>query len=290
MNVPSTRPVAVGIDGSAESQAALEWAAREATRRGLPLRLAHAWMEETLFVPTPPDETVARRLLDQAAAEVSAGHPELSVTTRLVPDTAASGLVSESSEAELLVLGSRGHGAVIGFLLGSVSQPVIAHAACPVVSVRATEARRTTEGDEVVVGLRDLGPDSGRLLDFAFTSAAVRGAAVRAVHVWGAPSMFGSDVPDMLQQRGHQPVEDQQAALLSEALAPWRERHPSVRVAERLRFGNASEELLAATSHGAAMVVVGRRLHRPRLSPHIGGVAHAALHHAACPVAVVPYG
>ncbi|WP_461036929.1 universal stress protein [Streptomyces mayteni] len=283
-------PITVGVDGSTESQAALEWAAREATRRELPLRLTHAWMEEALFMPTPPDEGVARRLIEGAEAEVRSGHPELTVTTRLVPDTAASGLVGESEDAELLVLGSRGHGTVVGFLLGSVGQPVIAHAACPVVSVRSIEARRTMEGDEVVVGLSDLGPGSEPLLDAAFTTAAGRGAGVRAVHVWGAPSTFGRDIPDLLQRRGHQPVEDQQARLLSETLDPWRERYPRVRVTEHLRFGNAAEELLAATSFRAALVVVGRRVHRPHLSLRIGPVAHAALHHASCPVAVVPYG
>ncbi len=292
--IGTDRPVAVGLDGSPESQAAAEWGAREAAALALPLRLVHAWVDEPLYGAPAPEREAAERLLGQAAAELSQRYPTLSVTTELLASTATEGLTALAEEAELLVLGSRGHGAIMGFLLGSVGLPVIAHAKRPVVLVRPEEDReRAVEGgdevDEVVVGLKDLGPAVVGLLDFAFTAAAARGAAVRAVRAWGTPSLFGSDVPGDPAAETQGGVEEQEGRALAQVLDPWRQRYPGVPVIEHLRFGNASEVLLSAAAFRAALVVVGRRRTRPRLGLRIGPVVHAALHHARPPVAVIPY-
>ena len=74
-----------------------------------------------------------------------------------------------------------------------------------------------------------------------------------------------------------------------EALAPWRERYPDVPVAEHVELGSAGQVLLSV-SGGAQLLVVGRRARRGAVGPRIGSVAHAALHLAPCPVAVVPQG
>ncbi|MGP3969266.1 universal stress protein [Streptomyces sp. 6N223] len=283
-------PIAVGVDGSKESKAACEWAAHEAAYRALPLRLVHAWIDEPLYAPPAPEREAAERLLDGCEAEVSERFPGLTVTTELLPATAAAGLTEEADRSEMLVLGSRGHTAIVGFLLGSVGLPVIAHATHPVVLVRPVALESSIEeGDEVVVGLKDLGPAASGVLDFAFTSAAARGAAVRAVRAWGEPSLFGADVPGDLESPTHQGIEEREGLALAGALDPWRQRFPGVPVVEHLRFGNASEVLLTAAAFRAALVVVGRRRRRPRLGLRVGPVVHAALHHARPPVAVVPY-
>jgi nucleotide-binding universal stress UspA family protein len=284
-------PIAVGVDGSRESRAAAEWAAREAAYRERPLLLVHAWIDEPLYAPPAPEHEAAQALLDQARGEVTERYPALTVTTELLPATAAAGLTEQTEHAEMLVLGSRGHSAIVGFLLGSVGLPVIAHASNPVVLVRpvALETPAVDEGDEVVVGLKDLGPAADGLLGFAFASAAARGAAVRAVRAWGAPSLFGSDVPHELEGAAHDGMEEREGRALAAALDPWRRRYPGVPVIEHLRFGNASEVLLTAASFRATLVVVGRRAHRPVLGLRVGPVVHAALHHARPPVAVVPY-
>ncbi|UCM87770.1 universal stress protein [Streptomyces marincola] len=310
------RPLTVGVDGSPQSLAAAHWAAREAERRGLPLRLVHAWINEPLLVPPDPDEEVARGLLDRTRATIAEAHPDVPLSAGLLPEVATTGLAEESGRAEMLVLGSRGHGPVLGFLLGSVGLPVIAHATCPVVLVRSgrdRDGRSGPDGEppadgtrgpesggdagdagdagEIVVAIKDAGPAALPLLDFAFTTAAARGAAVRAVRAWGTPSLFGADVPDSLEANAGaaKDLEGAEADVLSGVLAPWRRRHPEVPVTEHLRFGNAAEVLLSAALPHAGLVVVGRRPHHRLLGTRIGPVVHAVLHHAWAPVAVVPY-
>ena len=100
-------------------------------------------------------------------------------------------LVAAAADAELLVLGSRGHGPVVGFLLGSVGQQVIAEAARPVVLVRAGDrASAEAAGREIVVGQQGDPEDSADVLRFAFETAAARGATVRAVRAWTLPPVF----------------------------------------------------------------------------------------------------
>ncbi|MBL1067712.1 universal stress protein [Streptomyces sp. 7-21] len=294
------RPVAVGVDGSRASRVAADWAAREAARRGLPLLLVHAWTDEPLNPPTATDREAAQRLLDDARTEVAARYPSLPVSVRLLPAVPVAGLAEVSREAAVTVLGSRGHGALLGFLLGSVGLPVVAHAEGPVVLVRPHgdvrggpepgSAARPEEGDEVVVGLGSLGAAADPLLSFAFTAARARGAAVRAVRAWGSPSLFGPEVPRELETAEHRSAEAEEGRALAATLDPWRARFPQVPVIEHLRFGNASEVLLAAAAFRAVLLVTGRHRNRPRLGTRVGPVVHAALHHARPPVAVVPYG
>ena len=137
--------IVVGIDGSAGAEQALKFAAGEAALRGVPLRVVAACHLPTGlfaggFVPTVDDidyrawtrEAAQRRIADVLGADV-AGSTELVVTE----GNPAAVLVDESESAELLVVGSRGHGGFAGLLLGSVSQQCAAHAHCPVVVVRA---------------------------------------------------------------------------------------------------------------------------------------------------------
>ncbi|WP_059013480.1 universal stress protein [Streptomyces specialis] len=286
---PVPRPITVGIDGSAESATAARWAAREAERRGAPLHLVHAWITEPVYVPPTPDEGAARDLLARTRAQVAAERPGVSVTTELVPEIASTGLIEKAADAEMLVIGSRGHSALVGFLLGSVGLSVLARVSRPMVFVRSGTQERADEGDEIVVALKDLGPAADALLDFAFTTAATRGAAVRAVRAWGTPSLFGPEVPDSLTEESSRDLEELEGRELAQTLDPWRRRHPGVPVVEHLRSGNASEVLLTAAAFRSGLLVVGRRVHRPVLGMRVGPVVHAALHHARCPVAVVPY-
>ncbi|MER5301205.1 universal stress protein [Streptomyces lasiicapitis] len=197
------RPVTAGLDGSPESLAAAEWAAREAQRRGLPLRLVQAWIWRQRDVPVAEDLDTQKRwalsVLEEAKDLVCDRHPGLAVNTQLVSDTAPAVLLAESEAAEMLVLGSSGHGAVAGFLLGSVGQQVLARAKRPVIMVR-TGHRPPQEhgGDEaahgsgnVVIGLQELGEVPAPLLEFAFSAAAARGASLHAVHAPDLPPLYG---------------------------------------------------------------------------------------------------
>ncbi|GAA1926190.1 universal stress protein [Streptomyces sodiiphilus] len=289
------RPVIVGFDGSKESQAALDWAAREAKLRDLPLHLVHAWIADPLQTAITMDNSGAKRLMEEAEAALAESHPGLPVTTELLPAVATASLPEQAEHAEFLVLGSRGLGPIAGFLLGSVALQVLARAKHPVVLVRTEETRRAQgigapTGDDVLVGVDEFGEPAAKVLEFAFAAAAARGAGVRAVHVWKLPTLFRSEEASIQQafaEEGSMRAELQ--ASLAEAVKPWREQYPDVPVAENVQYGNASQILLTEAASRTGLVVVGRRTERPALAPRIGPVAHAVVHHAETPVAVVPH-
>ncbi|MDQ0779464.1 nucleotide-binding universal stress UspA family protein [Streptomyces aurantiacus] len=282
-----TRPITVGADGTAESLAALHWAAREAVRRALPLRVVHAW--EKSDGGNDQDRTAdAREALVRTAGDVTERHPGLTVTTDLVDGGPVEALVSAAAQAETLVLGSRGHGAIVGFLLGSVGQQVIAESTRPVVLVRAADqAESEAGGREIVVGQQGGPEDSAAALEFAFEAAAARGAALRVVRAWSLPTVFTYSPGSLalLDEAGG--LEPYEKKALAEALAPWLERFPDVPVTQHVEMGSAGEVLLSVAAR-AQLMVVGRRAHRSAVGSRIGSVAHAVVHHAPSPVAVVP--
>lgn len=288
------RPITVGLDGSPESLAAADWAAREAQRRDLPLHLVHSWIWQPYDAPVAQDLDTqkhwARRILREAEEELRGRHPDLTLSTEQISETAAEVLLGQAEKARMLVLGSSGHGAVAGFLLGSVGQQVLARANSPVVMVRANaHSAAKHDGGEVVVGLDDLSDPPAPLLEFAFDAAAARRTALRAVHAPSLPPMYGYG-PFVGQPAGQEGrITGQAEKALSDALKPWREKYPQVTVAHTVDLARPSGVVLQAAAQ-AGLVVVGRRVHRPALGMRIGPVAHAILHHAAAPVAVVPHG
>lgn len=287
-----TSAITVGVDGSAESLAAADWAAGEAALRGVPLRIVHAWLWQPLDVPVVQDREAqaksAHAVLREAETRVAERHPALKVTAEVVQDTAVAALLREAEASEMLVLGSRGHGAFVGFLLGSYGQQVIAAAKCPVISVRAGDGLTRAEGGEVVVGQQGTPEDSEAVLGFAFEEAAARGAALRAVRAWSLPPMFAYSPGSMILANEVGTLAPFEKKALAEALAQWRTRFPDVPVTEHVEIGSAGQVLLSAVSD-AQLLVVGRRTRRASVGARIGSVAHAALHHAPCPVAVVPH-
>ncbi|MDN0199010.1 universal stress protein [Streptomyces sp. S.PNR 29] len=288
-----TRPITAGVDGSEESLAALAWAAREAVRRGLALRVVQAWRFQSHEAIDAGDRDTQERWVRDAVAEtartVTERHPDLEVTTDVLEGDTVDTLVAAAADAEMLVLGSRGHGPVVGFLLGSVGQQVIAEASRPVVLVRAgDQPSAEVAGHEIVVGQQGAPDDSADALRFAFETAAVRGATVRAVRAWTLPPVFAYSPGSMklLDEAGG--LEPYERKALGEALKPWRERFPEVPVIEHVEIGSAGQVLLSVAGQ-AQLMVVGRRAHRTAVGARIGSVAHGVLHHAGCPVAVVPH-
>ncbi|MFE9675677.1 universal stress protein [Streptomyces sp. NPDC006259] len=288
-----TGPIAAGVDGTEESLAALAWAAREAVRRDLALRVVHVWRFRSDAAAEVADreaqEEWVRAAVREAVTDVCGRHPGLRVTGDVLEGDPAETLVAVGAEAELLVLGSRGHGAVVGFLLGSVGQQVIAEARRPVVLVRAgDEASAEVAGHEIVVGQHGSPEDSGPALRFAFETAAARGASVRAVRAWTLPPVFSYSPASLKLLDDAGGLEPYERKALAEALAPWRERFPDVPVVEHVEIGSAGQVLLSVSGR-AQLVVVGRRARRTAVGARIGSVAHGVLHHAGCPVTVVPH-
>lgn len=133
--------IVVGVDGSESSKDALEWAARQARLSGADLRVVCAWDFPASYGWAADYSDAdfagqARKALDATVAQVLGDVPEGLLITHVEQGHAAEILVDASRGADLLVVGSRGHGAFAGMLLGSVSQHCAQHAVCPVVIVR----------------------------------------------------------------------------------------------------------------------------------------------------------
>ncbi len=133
--------IVVGTDGSEPSQRALTWAAEEARLRRAELEIVVAWEFPIVnyygfSAAARPEEleAAARERLDAAAASVRTDG--LVLSTSLVEGAPAPVLLDQAKGADLLVVGSRGHGGFSGLLLGSVSQHCVTHAPCTVVVVR----------------------------------------------------------------------------------------------------------------------------------------------------------
>lgn len=282
------QPVVVGVDGTPDSMRALDWAVGEAGRLGAPLVLVHGYVPlagaaRLLAGDAERQHRAAQNLLDEAVARVRSRRADIPVTTSAVVRPAAELLVEHGRDALMIVLGSRRPGPVSGFLLGSVGLRVLSRAACPVVMTRGgTTGRRPREGGIVVGVPQDEGADA--VLDFAFRTAAARGVPVRAVRAWNLPTVF-TYRPGLLRRSDeHGGLEALHRHELAAAVKPWRRRHPDVPVFEHVELGPASE-LLVALAASAELLVVGRTTRAVR---HVGHVAHAALHFADAPIALVP--
>ncbi|MFF6909092.1 universal stress protein [Streptomyces sp. NPDC012389] len=291
-----TAHVTVGMDESPESLAAALWAAEEASLLGVGLRLIH--VEEwpvTAEVPVLSAESLVERyetLLRATADRVRSERPGLDVTTEMARGRAPAELTAAANESEVTVLGSRGLGGVVGFLIGSVSLAVVGRARRPVVLVRspaagppASAAGADGAGSGIVLGV-DIDSPCDPLLAFAFGEAARRDVELRVLHSWSPSPAFGYTAildPGVGSGLGRKAADG-----LAEMLRPWRSKFPAVRVTERVSVGPAAAELVDA-SRSAGLLVVGRRSRRSPVGPHLGHVAHAVIHHSPAPVAVVPF-
>lgn len=284
--------VTVGVDGTPESLSAARWAAREATLRQAPLRIVHAedWSSATLIpqLDTGTRDRWADEVLASAADELRHAYPRLEISTRRLSGRPSTALAAEAEGAALLVLGSRGLGSVVGFVVGSVSLSTLTATDTPVVLVRAAEDRENaapTPYREIVVGV-DIHQACDRVLAFAFEEASRRGCTLRAVHGWKLPPPSGYS--PVLNPSVAREVDRTVAQMLDDMLMPWRLKFPDVRLEEKTFIGSAGQQLVQATTD-ADLVVIGRRVRRSPMGTHLGPVAHAVLHHTAAPVAVLAH-
>ena len=297
-----TRAVLVGIDGSPESLAAARWAATESVLRSVPLHLVHAWeWSPAASASVPTSETQrhwAGRILRTAVEQLRSSHPELRPTHEQISDSPVAALLAAAENAEVLVLGSRGLSGMAGFVTGSVALRVVAHAPRPVVLVRSerhTGAHSSPDvlrptgaphSSDVVAGI-DLTHSCDEVIEFAFEAALVRGVGLHVVHGYTLPSSYAiaAGGGTLIDDSGL--VREREYAL-STVLEPWREKSPDVAVRASSVSGQAVAHLVEAAAD-APMLVIGRRERTSPLGMHLGSVAHGVIHHAACPVAVVPH-
>ncbi len=293
-----SRPVLAGVDGSERSLAAADWAAREAVSRGVPLLVVHA--SPPLLggvVPGPAAQTlrqVGERMLQRVTADLGARHPDLEVRGEQTADAPPDALLARAHEAGLLVVGARGSGGFEGLAVGSVALRVAAAAACPLVLVperplaafgRGTGAAAGAAG--IVAGF-DAHRPVGEVADFAFAGARARGIALRVVQAWRLPAEAVSPRTLFVTEEDRATWEDQEVQLMSDALRTWQDKYPEVSVRADVVLLHPAEALVNA-SEGADLLVVGRRTRPDAAEGRLGPVTHAVLHHARCPVAVVPH-
>jgi len=262
-------PVVVGIDTSPGAEHALAWAVEEARSRAVALRLVHGYgalaYGGLLYGNLPVPEishvhNAATKLLAEAAARASELGPGLGVSTHAIEDDPARVLIEESVRS-------------------SVSAAVSARAACPVVVLRGP-AGSAAERAAVVVGV-DGQHSSQTVLEFAFDYASRRSVPLHAVLCWH---------PDLLAEmtwRAAPPAPEHAEALLSEALAGWREKYPDVDVHGGVIRDHPVTGLVAASA-AQDLLVVGSRGRHALAGVLLGSVSQGVLHHATCPVAVVP--
>ena len=279
--------VVVGVDGSDSALRAVRWAADEAARRGVPLRLvtAFGWTDD-ISVGYPGlniryrdvllDEY--RRALATAVETARGRQPELELSHELRIGQPIGTMADEARRAQLLVVGDRGLNRVEGLLVGSVGVAMATHAECPVVVVRGPE--RTDVTQPVVVGA-DGTAVSEAAIAFAFQAAADRSVPLIAVHTWW--DTFVDQSPAVLF-RDEEQVRQQEP--LSRQLAGWSEKYPQVEVTGLVARDRPVHQLLER-SRGAQLVVVGSRGHGELAGMVLGSVSNALVHKADCPVAVV---
>lgn len=137
-----TPAIVVGFDGSDSARGALAWAARHAALTGAPVELFATWAMPKNYGYAMAFESNldlagdTQKALDEAVAAIADEFPDVTFRTQVVEGEPRSALVARSKAAQMLVVGSRGHGELTGMLLGSVSGYCVTHAACPVLVMR----------------------------------------------------------------------------------------------------------------------------------------------------------
>ncbi|MFE4333130.1 universal stress protein [Streptomyces sp. NPDC056831] len=285
------QPLVSGVDGSETSLRAVDWAVDEAALHGLPLRLVYASRWEryegaapTLGLGRPAQQALTDSIVETAAERARRRHPDVDVSVEVTPEDAVIALLHEGRNAEALIIGERGRGGLTGLLLGSVSLAVAARAPCPVVVVRGDRAGVSGAHGRILVCIGE--PDSGgAAVRFAFHEAGARGCALDAVHAWRCPSHNRADPRRTVSE--HLYHKERAATLIDEAVAESVRDHPTVRLHSAAVEGTAAK-VLVQRSAAADLIVVGAHRRRSHLGLQLGRVAHNLLHHADCPVAVVP--
>jgi nucleotide-binding universal stress UspA family protein len=283
--------IVVGVDGSEHAGAALRWAQREAQLHGDELTALLAWGRfdqlhaggEESFDPDygPVDAAAAltATVEDAVGPEAATGIHRLAVC-----DLPARALLDAARDADLLVVGPRGRGAVRE-LLGSVSQACLQHAPCPVAIVRTVDTVPLTSRDRerIVVGVDGSEP-SGRALRWAVDEARARSATVEVVHAWHVP--YSMSFATALMEASA--FEDAARRLLDQTVDMAVGGIDDVAMERVLVPGSAVDVLLGAAKSADLVVVGGRGVGGFR-GLLLGSVSHQVAHHSLCPVVVVQH-
>jgi nucleotide-binding universal stress UspA family protein len=289
---PTHHGILVGADGSPPSRVAVDWAAREASMRKLPLSIIHVIQSPTvrMWPEIPmPDEVLARierdgqEMLSDArrtAQAATADSRQIHIETELIEGGVLPTLIDLSKDAEMIVVGCRGTGPINRRLLGSVSRGLIQHAHAPVAVIHDEDPVMTYPAKApVLVGI-DGSPVSESATAVAFDEASRRGVDLIALHVWSDFAVY--EIPETelpaLQRRADE--------ILCERLAGWQERYPDVHVRPIVALNRPVHQLLER-SEAAQLTVVGSHGRGGFAGMLLGSVSLAVAESARTPVLVV---
>ncbi|GAU69809.1 hypothetical protein SSP35_14_01430 [Streptomyces sp. NBRC 110611] len=278
-------PVVVGTDGSAGAAPAVLWAAEEAAARHQPLHIVNGTNIDGWGGAMVPDAVRlildrAQGLVDEAAKQATDRVPDLRVTTAVSRAGATASLLHAAGEDGTIVVGSRGLGGFSALQLGSVGLKVAARAQGPVVVVRGAERPST---GVVLVGVQD--EEDLVAVRFAAVIAGRRKASLRLLSAWTFVQYLESTVPMV---RSVREAAEAKASASTRIIGSVREEFPDLKVTDDVvQVPSPAGALVEASAHAGLLVVGGHKPTRPVGAP-LGRVTHAVLHHAQCPVAVIP--
>ena len=280
--------IVVGIDESPAAKVAVQWAARDAELRKIPVTLVHAISPEVATWPNVRlpaglarwQRDRGRRLVDEAfklVEEASQHGGPAEVHSEVLASAAVPTLVELSKEAELVVTGCRGSARWPGQLLGSVSSGLVRYAHCPVAIVHDEDPSHPSEAP-VLVGI-DGSSASELATAIAFDEASHRNVGLVALHAWSDADV--SEWPGIDSPAAQSMAEE----VLAERLAGWQEQYPDVPVSRAVVCDKPARQLVQRSAD-AQLVVVGSRGRGGFAEMLLGSVGEAVAQMAQVPVIV----
>jgi nucleotide-binding universal stress UspA family protein len=267
------QPIVVGVDDSDGIRSALRWTANEAAQRGVPVRVV------TAYHGVGGHAQRAGQLVADAVDRLHASSPGIVAEAVAVEGDPAQVMLDESKQASQVVLGPHHRKRSSSSALGSVGSAVTAHSQAPVV-VLCGPAGMPEERAAVVIGVdgTDSSPD---VLAVGFEHAHVHHVPVHAVLCWH------TDLLASMSWRAAPPAPDSVHQWLDDELSDFRQQYPDVEVLPEV-IRQPPKSALVKVSEEQFLLVIGNRGGHGRSGGSLGSVAKQVLHHATCPVAVIP--
>ncbi|MDF6040688.1 universal stress protein [Streptomyces sp. JH14] len=284
---PDDSSVVLGIDGSEAARSAALWAAAEAARRNQPLHIVYAGDTDSraLYLSAESIERVREAgsaLLKDTADAVVAAYPGLHVTREFSRSDPVTSLHRSAGLYGTVVVGNRGLGGFNSLMLGSVGLRSAAIARTPLVVVRGTDD--ATESGVVLAAVRD--EHDLACARYAAREAELREGSLRLLHVWNMLQSVGT-VVSMLDAVDE--IAGQHVQALQAVTARIRDDFPDLTVeADAEKSVSVAGVLVEASAHADLLVMGGRRRSPGHFGPSLGRATHSLLHHANCPVLLIP--